>query len=115
MIPSGTDVQTGKGSRVRLLLALTAWLTLCSVVSFVQYGVDKSRAGKAKRRIPEKTLLLTALAGGWPGAVLGSRTFRHKTQKQPYRRLFALAVAGKLGLMAFACWILWPVLVDDAS
>jgi uncharacterized membrane protein YsdA (DUF1294 family) len=95
-----------------MLIPIAIWLTCCSVVSFLQYGVDKSRAGTLKRRISEKALLLTALLGGWPGALAGSRVFRHKTRKQPYRRLLALSIVGNLALVAAACWIFWPVLGD---
>jgi uncharacterized membrane protein YsdA (DUF1294 family) len=37
--------------------------------------------------VPERTLHLLALLGGWPGAILGQRHFRHKTRKVSF--LFA--------------------------
>ena len=33
---------------------------------------------------PERTLHLLALLGGWPGAILARRRFRHKTMKVPF-------------------------------
>lgn len=57
------------------------YVLLMSVVAFVLMGVDKGRAKrKGSRRIPERTLFLSALLGGSPGAVLGMWTFRHKTR-----------------------------------
>ncbi len=51
------------------------------------YGADKLAARK-RRRGAETTLLVLSPAGGWPGAILGQRCFRHKTQKQPFRTRF---------------------------
>lgn len=82
------------------IAAIGVWMACCSAVSFLQYALDKARSRKAGRRIRERTLLLTALIGGWPGAILARNTLRHKTLKQPYRRLFALCIAGNLALIA---------------
>jgi uncharacterized membrane protein YsdA (DUF1294 family) len=94
---------------MRLALAIAGWLLLCSAVSFVQYAADKRRARLHHRRIPERVLLLTCLAGGWPGAALAGSLFRHKTRKMPYRRYFVLAVAGNVLILLAAAWILWPL------
>lgn len=50
-----------------------------SLLNFVLMGVDKRKAKKGARRIPEKTFFLIALLGGALGAILGMYTFRHKT------------------------------------
>ena len=61
--------------------------------TFVLYGVDKRRAGTGARRVPEATLHLLTLAGGWPGGLPGQRVFRHKTRKIPFLiRFWLLAV-----------------------
>ena len=59
-----------------------------SLLLFGLYGMDKAAARRGGRRIPESTLHIVALAGGWPGALLGQRVFRDKTQKQPFRTVF---------------------------
>jgi uncharacterized membrane protein YsdA (DUF1294 family) len=64
-----------------------------SVLSFVAYGWDKSRAVRGGRRVPENTLHMLALLGGWPGALLGQQQFRHKTKKVSFRVTFWLTVA----------------------
>lgn len=62
------------------------WGTLImSLVALGAYGIDKRRANRGKRRIPEKTLHLFEVLGGWPGAVLGQQMFRHKTVKMSFR------------------------------
>ncbi|MGQ4877226.1 DUF1294 domain-containing protein [Billgrantia sp. LNSP4103-1] len=71
---------------------LIAAYALLSVITFAMYGIDKAAAGKGKRRTPEATLLLAGLIGGWPGALVAQRLFRHKTRKQPFQAIFWCAV-----------------------
>lgn len=49
-----------------------------------QYGLDKWKAKSGAWRIPERTLLLTALAGGSVGALAGMLLFHHKTRKPKF-------------------------------
>jgi len=75
-----------------------------SVFTLLVYGKDKWAAKRQWRRTPEKTLHLLALIGGWPGAVLGQKLFRHKTQKHSFRRRFYCTVAGNLLLLALVIY-----------
>ncbi|MDP3894194.1 cold shock and DUF1294 domain-containing protein [Nocardioides sp.] len=59
-----------------------------SAVTFLMYAGDKSAAVEGGWRTPESTLHLLALVGGWPGALIARRVFRHKTIKQPFRTIF---------------------------
>ena len=61
---------------------------LFSAVAFVMYGADKSAAARGSWRTSESTLHTIAVAGGWPGALVARRVFRHKTSKQPFRTIF---------------------------
>ncbi|MEO1999624.1 MAG: DUF1294 domain-containing protein [Planctomycetaceae bacterium] len=75
------------------ILSLYAGLTVSmSLVSFAFYGIDKRRARRNQQRIPERRLHLFALLGGWPGALIAQRTFRHKTLKTTFRMLYWLIV-----------------------
>lgn len=56
------------------------YLTIINVTAFALMGFDKQRAKRHLWRISEKTLFLSALAGGSIGAILGMYTFRHKTR-----------------------------------
>ncbi|MBB1198959.1 DUF1294 domain-containing protein [Enterobacteriaceae bacterium 89] len=76
------------------------WMLLVSVLTMIIYGMDKLAARKAWRRVPESTLLVFGLVGGWPGAILGQQCFRHKTQKQPFRTYFFISVILNVGMMA---------------
>ena len=57
------------------------YLVFINVITFFIYGSDKQRAKKNRWRIPEKTLLLFAAAGGSPGALAGMFVFHHKIRK----------------------------------
>lgn len=63
-----------------------------SIICFAVYGLDKRRAVTSGRRVPEQTLHVLAFLGGWPGALLGQRQFRHKTKKLPFLIVFWLVV-----------------------
>lgn len=75
------------------------WRILCgtplvvSLFTFLAYRSDKRRAEAGGWRIPESTLHLAELAGGWPGAFLAQRMFRHKTSKASYQVVFWSIVA----------------------
>ena len=78
-----------------------AYLTLVlvmSLVAFAAYGLDKRRARTDKRRIAEKSLHLLAFFGGWPGALIGRRYFRHKTRKVSFLLISWLIIAVHLSL-----------------
>ena len=70
---------------------LVIYLLVTNVVAFSLFGVDKSRARRGARRIPERTLLLAAAVSGTVGAWLGMRVFHHKTAKQSFVSRMALA------------------------
>ena len=74
-----------------------------SVATFVVYWWDKNAARKGKWRIPENTLHILALVGGWPGALIGQQTLRHKTQKRSFRVVFWLSVMVNLAVFT---WLL---------
>lgn len=56
------------------------YLLLINAIAFLLMLVDKQKARKNLWRIPEATLLGTALLGGSIGALAGMYTFRHKTR-----------------------------------
>ena len=60
---------------------------IMTAITFVLYGVDKSKAKKGRWRIPEKTLLLFAACCGGLGAFLGMKIFRHKTKHTSFKIL----------------------------
>lgn len=86
------------------LLGYGILLAVVSPICFVAYGLDKRRARRGKRRIPEKTLHLLELCGGWPGGFAGQQAFRHKTRKISYQIVFWSIGALHIALIAIACY-----------
>lgn len=78
------------------ILGCSIWFGVLTVVTFAAYGFDKRRAKKEGDRIPEKTLHILSLLGGWPGAIAGQKLFHHKTVKRRFRVYFWLTVFGNL-------------------
>ncbi len=78
---------------------------LASLFTFVVYAWDKSAAKRGTQRIPENTLHLLSLAGGWPGALIAQETLRHKTIKKSFRSIYWVTVLLNCG--AFI-WVLTP-------
>ena len=63
-----------------------------SLLTYVVYAVDKGAAQRNGQRVPENNLHLLAVLGGWPGALLAQQNLRHKSIKQPFRRVFWFTV-----------------------
>jgi len=72
-----------------------------SAVTFIVYAVDKWAAMRHQWRIPENTLHLLALAGGWPGALIAQQTIRHKSSKPSFQAVFWVTVALNSAATAF--------------
>ena len=64
----------------KYLTALWIYLAVVNIALFILMGVDKVKAIKGSRRIPEATLFLLALLGGGLGGSVGMFSFRHKTR-----------------------------------
>ena len=83
---------------------LLAAYGLFSGVAVLMYGADKSAAEQGRWRTSESTLHTIALVGGWPGALVARRVFRHKTTKQPFRIIFWVTVTANCVALA---WIVY--------
>lgn len=85
-----------------------AWalLALLNLATLAIYGFDKWRSRReGARRVPERTLLWLVFFGGALGAWLGMQWFRHKTQKQPFRRYAILwTICSPAWLMLWWTW-----------
>ena len=88
-----------------LPLAVLALYLVASVIAFGAYAVDKSAARKNRWRIPESTLHLIGLSGGWPGALIARHVFRHKSKKRSFIASFWGTVVLNCGALV---WLLSP-------
>ncbi|MCI8538127.1 MAG: DUF1294 domain-containing protein [Oscillospiraceae bacterium] len=80
---------------------LISWVLALSLASFVLMGWDKRQARRDGWRVPERTLFLTALLGGSPGAVLGMFFFRHKTKHWYFRYGLPAILLAQAALLAW--------------
>jgi uncharacterized membrane protein YsdA (DUF1294 family)/cold shock CspA family protein len=74
-----------------------------SLWTFALYADDKSRAKREDWRIPENTLHLCELLGGWLGGFVAQRKLRHKSIKRSYQIIFWTIVA--LHLLYWLDWL----------
>ena len=81
------------------------YMAIISIVGFILMGVDKAKAKKGAWRIPEKTLLGTALLGGGVGVWLGMEIFHHKTKHWYFKYgVPAIAILEFIG----GCYVFTP-------
>ena len=75
-----------------------------SLIGLMLMRIDKRAAQKGTWRIPERTLILFAAAGGAIGSYLGMHLFHHKTRHAifrfgfPFLALLWAIIAGILGV-----------------
>lgn len=77
-------------------------VSLCTLVAYARDKTAAKRPGA--RRTPERTLHLWALAGGFPGALLGQLALRHKSRHASFLVVTWLALAAHAG--AWTGWYL---------
>ncbi len=82
------------------------YLEIINIVSFALFGIDKRRARRGLWRIPEGTLILSAVAGGSIGALAGMLLFRHKTRKPRFTVGVPVILAMQI---IFFLLIIWAV------
>lgn len=63
-----------------VIIVYASYLVLLSLITFIAYGVDKSKAKNHKYRTKEKTLLGLSFFGGAFGGYPAMLIFRHKTK-----------------------------------
>lgn len=87
---------------------LLIWVLVMNVLAFALMGADKSKAGGGKRRIPEKTLFLSAVLGGSIGAIGGMNFFRHKTKHLSFQIGLPLILILQIALIVAASyWLMF--------
>ena len=80
---AGWQSDGGKG-----LWFLLGWYLSVSGLTYFLYVYDKRRARSGACRVPEPTLHMCELAGGWPGALLALQRRRHKKSRLGFQLVF---------------------------
>ena len=84
-----------------VIVAVIAALICLNAVSFFLMGYDKRCAKKNKRRVPEKTLFLSAALFGALGGCMGMYLFRHKTKHWYFKLFFPLMLLIQAGILGY--------------
>ncbi|MDR7016065.1 DUF1294 domain-containing protein [Acinetobacter sp. 2JN-4] len=82
------------------------FVSLMNALSYWLYSQDKEAAQLGNRRIPEQTLHIVDSLGGWCAGWLAQQKLRHKTQKQPFRKIYFCTIAFHILLI---CWLISPL------
>ena len=80
---------------------LLYYLAFINLLLFVLMGVDKAKAKRGARRVPEATLFFLAVVGGSLGGLLGMAVFRHKTLHKSFRIGFPVILIAQLALAGY--------------
>ena len=83
------------------LCLLGLYLLVVNLVAFFLMGMDKHRAQRGKRRVPERTLFFPAVLGGALGGTLGMRLFHHKTRHWYFRWGYPLLLSLQLAALGW--------------
>lgn len=89
--------------KIRENPALILWIYLgvINLLSFLTMGLDKLKAKRGSRRVPESTLFLMAIIGGSVGGIGGIYAFRHKTLHKQFTIGFPLILILQIVLVLF--------------
>ena len=80
---------------------LYIYLLIINAIAFCLMLIDKYKARKNLWRIPEATLISTALLGGSIGALIGMYTVRHKTRHAKFTIGIPLILLAQIALAQF--------------
>lgn len=77
------------------------YLLIINAIAFLLMLADKYKAKKNLWRIPEATLMTSALLGGGIGALAGMYTVRHKTKHLKFTLGIPMILAAQIALCIF--------------
>jgi len=88
-----------------LVYAILIYLLAINIITFFVYGIDKLKAKRSNWRIPEKTLIWFAVAGGSIGALLGIRVWHHKTLHNKFRFGVPAILIAQLAIVGYILYL----------
>ncbi|ENU20991.1 hypothetical protein F994_00457 [Acinetobacter bohemicus ANC 3994] len=82
------------------------FISIINAMTYWMYAQDKEAALQGNRRVPEQTLHILSFLGGWPTAWLAQEKLRHKTEKQPFRKIYFCTIGLNILLIL---WLISPL------
>ncbi|MBP3371705.1 MAG: DUF1294 domain-containing protein [Clostridia bacterium] len=89
-----------------VLKLVLLYLVIINICALLVYGLDKLKAKRSARRIPEKTLFALAFLGGGVGALCGMYVFRHKTQHKSFVYGIPAILLGEVFVIALILYLI---------
>jgi uncharacterized membrane protein YsdA (DUF1294 family) len=90
------DLIPSPGTPEFLMLCLAGYLLLANVLAYAALAADRRRVRAGQEGLPQRTLLVLAAVGGWPGAKLAQWRLRHRPGRWPFRLALNLIAAGQV-------------------
>lgn len=81
-------------------------ISVINAITYWMYAQDKEAAQAGNSRVPENTLHILSVLGGWPSAWLAQQKLRHKTQKQPFRKIYFCTIVFNILIIL---WLISPL------
>ena len=81
--------------QLNITFSIASTYSVASLISFLVYGWDKRLAmqhGENVIRVPERTLHILGLIGGWPGSLIAQQWLRHKSKKRSFIAVLWLTI-----------------------
>ena len=77
------------------------YLLVINFIGFCAMFLDKRKAQKGKWRTSEAQLHTLEFLGGWIGAFLAQKIFRHKNKKKSYQAMFWLMLVFQFSVIYY--------------
>lgn len=87
-----------------LLILISLWVAVISLITVTVTLADKIKAKKGSRRIPEKTLISLALLGGSGAEYFTMKLIRHKTLHKKFMVGLPLIIILQLIIAVFVLY-----------
>jgi len=85
----------------------TSWLVAANILTALVFLWDKRQAVLGHPRVPEILLLVLAMLGGTPAALVALAILGFKTQRGTFSTILGSVLAVQLLLLGSAWWYLW--------
>lgn len=86
------------GNNIGIILV---YILIINIITFFVMGIDKFKAKRGSRRVPEKTLFTLVFLGGGIGGIIAMYMFRHKNKKTRFVVCFPLILV--VEILIFTC------------
>jgi uncharacterized membrane protein YsdA (DUF1294 family) len=87
-------------------MLLVVYFLLCvNVLGVLLVAWDKAMSKLSMSRVPEKSILMVYLAGGWIGGLLSQYLFSHKTKKESFKSKAKVAIVSSVLICLAVLWV----------